>query len=329
MGNRVEYAVNDLIKKSQMNVLEGTLDNLGLLKLNDAEKRTWHYYYGIAAYTRGDREASYRRFKEAARLFPNDEGILFSMGQEHEHRGEKEAMIRCFDRALFPSIPAAQALTAARYAYLWTLPEKGLTYIEPLFQAYVKLRNIDETFLSLRQYPLFSQVWGYYTAFCWQLTDLSRPAGRLKEFEKRLQGYDFKPDHLEIACMIKGDFTELIMEQDEIMKENRKRYIPCGRIALRHAALKSLTEPYQEGTKLLDEVCLTMKDRPWLEDIRLAAKASLAHRHGKTDVEQGLRELFFQNQPLLFEPHHALHYQLLQYQESLAGIYTSGRKGPA
>ena len=69
---------------------------------------------------------------------------------------------------------------------------------------------------------------------------------------------------------------------------------------------------------------LTEKDFAWLAYIRLIALAALAGRSGDLEGEQRLRTAFLKQQPLLFEPDHAVNFNLPSYQETLKPMAKKG-----
>jgi hypothetical protein len=90
---------------------------------------------------------------------------------------------------------------------------------------------------------------------------------------------------------------------------------------MQRAVLRAVTTDLEESHELVDSVTLTDRDFPWLNDIRILAHSAIAHRESDSAREAGLREVFLQRQPLLFEPHHAFDFRLLGYQEQLRPDY--------
>ncbi len=68
---------------------------------------------------------------------------------------------------------------------------------------------------------------------------------------------------------------------------------------------------------MLDTVRLSKNDFPWLEDMRVLAKAEAAHRFEDTEAENKWLGIFLSKQAMLFEPDHAVSFGLLKYQELL------------
>lgn len=328
MSNRVERLVDRLVKEERLGDLERELLQLRSAGLTREEERAWHHFYGIEAFRKGNRPEAFKRFREAAEKFPDAPEIIFSLGQEHEHRGETAAMIACFAKARFPAVPASYALTQARYAYLWGTPDEGLSYIEPIFQVYFELKIVDDTFLHIRGLPFFSEPWRTFVAFHWLKGDLTPAVERLDECMKQLGDYEFGELADELDGMRKGNFRSLLVRNREMVRWCGTKGLPCGTAAMQNAVLESRELGYEEGIAALDRVTLEPRDFPWLEDVRTAAKAALARRHGKIEEERRFRETFMARQPLLFEPHHAVHYQILEYQEDLKKGYRAARRPP-
>ncbi|HTH48724.1 MAG TPA: tetratricopeptide repeat protein, partial [Candidatus Limnocylindria bacterium] len=179
-GNRVDELFNRLSREGQAHTIEAALADLERETLNRAEQESWHRLWGVVAFRRNDHQEAFERFKRAADLFPDSARISFLLGQEHEFRGDTEAAFGQFDRAVFPAIPAAYSLMAARYAYLWDELDRGIEYLRPIFDAYVKLGIGDDHFVFTRGLPFFSQTWGYLACFRYLKSD---PGSLLQETE--------------------------------------------------------------------------------------------------------------------------------------------------
>ena len=151
--NRIEAIVDRLERKGKIGKLETELGKFDPALLEGVEQESWFEMLGIAAFQQGNRPLALERFKEGVRQCPDSSFMLFSLGQEHEFRGETVQMFECFDRALFPKVPAQYALAEARYAYLWGRSDKGWSYVEPVMSVYFDLKILDTTFLQLRGLP--------------------------------------------------------------------------------------------------------------------------------------------------------------------------------
>ena len=110
-------------------------------RLSDKDRESWHHLWGIAAFQRRDRAEAFRRFKEGLEACPDSQSLVFSLGQEYEHRREIDRMFECFDRCSYPNVSSRHMLAAARYAYLWNRPDKGTAYVGPIAETYFKLRR--------------------------------------------------------------------------------------------------------------------------------------------------------------------------------------------
>ena len=151
--------------------------------LRPDELESWHHIWGILAFQRGDHRTALARFEEGLRACPSSALIRFSIGQEHVLLGEAEPGFREFDRLLFPAVPRAYALTAARYAYLWN---------ETISRAAIRRRFLlvdhtlgitDYYFVYVRGLPFFGQTWAYLAAF----------AILGKRFERLASTYGLRP----------------------------------------------------------------------------------------------------------------------------------------
>src|SRR5205814_2242842 len=118
--NRVEEMFNRLTQAGRAEEIARELDRFDPNRLEGAELESWYHLWGIVAFQKGDHARAFHRFQEGRSACPDSGPIAFSLGQEHEHRGEVEQMLALFDAYRFPKIPAKHALAQARYAYLWS-----------------------------------------------------------------------------------------------------------------------------------------------------------------------------------------------------------------
>lgn len=220
-------------------------------------------------------------------------------------------MFGLFDRALFPMLPARHALWESRYAYLWGDLKRGVSYIEPLLEVYFQLGIADDTFLWIRGMPFFNETWGFMAAFAELTGDLDRLDAMTQRAVSELKDIDVSDLTDFVSCMKTGDFTryEAFLNGGTGYERTRASVI--------HAQRQNEYAQAQEG---LSSVRLADNDFPWLHDILLLANCEAAHRF-EPDAEAELLEKFFGRQQLLFEPHHAVNFRLLEYQELLKLIY--------
>jgi len=315
-SNRVEELANGLAKRGKAADLETELDKLDPADFSESELESWYHMRGIAAFARRDRPLAMSRLIEAYERFPNSAAIAFSLGQEYEYVGNHESMFDVFDRAVFPKLPARHALWQSRYAYLWGDLKRAVSYVEPVLEAHFQLGIADDTFLWIRGMPFFSETWAFTAAFAELMGDLDgldvmtqRAASELKDIDVSYLA-DF------VLCMKTKDFSRY-----EVFL-NRGTGYERTRAAVIHALRQS---KYSEAQETLASVKLAENEFPWLADILLLAICEAAHRC-EPSAESELLERFFGRQALLFEPHHAVNFRLLEYQELLKPIYQARRR---
>src|SRR5205807_685104 len=114
-------------------------------------------------------------------------------------------------------------LAQARYAYLWNRYHDGLLFIRPFFEAYKKVRILDDHFLYVRGLPFFGRWWAHLAAF-------SILAGDLRELEavtefvvRKCYDYDFEYLKTELVAY-RDDQPELLLGP----LEKRLSAIPAG-----------------------------------------------------------------------------------------------------
>lgn len=322
IGNRVEELVNRLSREGRASDIEAALADVDPSSLNNTEQESWRHLWGIVAFRREDRTEAFNRFRQAAELFPHSGRIAFSLGQEHEFRGEPAEAFRLFDQAIFPSVPASHALAAARYAYLWDELDRGIKYLRPIVDAYFKLGIGDDHFLYMRGLPFIGQTWSYLACFQFLKGALQVMKGETEAMAGRISDYDFAHHLKFLDSWMASDFGQIEADLELSTAEAIKNSFPTGFQAMQLAVLKSRRagdRNLAEG--LLESVSLKENDFRWLEDVRLLALCEIANRFGDLTTEGALQESFLKRQPLLFEPDHIATFQLIDYQERLKEIY--------
>ncbi|MCK9226838.1 MAG: hypothetical protein M0P30_03455 [Syntrophorhabdaceae bacterium] len=317
-ANRIQELANKLYNEGKFGDLESELLKFDPADLNDNEKESWYHAYGVVSFRRHDRETAFERFKEGVKQCPRSGNLSFSLGQEYELRGDVENMLACFDKALFPSVPAQYVLAEAKYAYLWDRTDKSRFYIDSLLPVYFKFKVLDTTFLMMRGLPPFEQVWAYLAAFS-QLEDNFDMLDKITERVERTCS-DLNCEFLkaELEGFRSGDFSSLKNMLRSLILDSIARKYPYGHQAMRlNVLLTQETRGFVEAMTMLDSVVLTGKDFPWLDDIRLLAKCELMGRTNNTAEEARLKSQFVERQPFLFEPDIAVNFNLLRYQEKL------------
>ena len=326
-GNRLDALANRLQQEGRIDSLESELGKFEPDTLAAAEKESWHHLHGIIAFRSGNRPLAFERFQRGVQQCPTSGQLRFSLGQEHEFRGEPDLMLACFDKALFPTVPAQYALAEARYAYLWGRHDKGWDYVATLIPAYLELKILDSTFLHVRGMPFFDQAWDYLAAFSRLSGDFSRITELTRKVSSACHEFDFDQLRAELDAFRSGDFSATKEKLRSSIKENQKRNFPHGYAAmLLQVLLSQDSADPTEASRRLDAVVLTERDFPWLNDIRRLAKCELANKMGDFSKEAELQHEFLKRQPLLFEPDHALNFNLLGYQEKLKAGYQVARR---
>lgn len=323
--NLVESLVEVLSKSGRVKELEVELARLQNDKLSAAELESWHRYWGIASFQRGDRSAALQRFKTGVETFPGSSLLQFSLGQEYEYVGDIASMNACFEKSMFPSVPGAYALAQARYAYLWNQIDNGIRYIEPLLATYLELRIADDTFLYLRGMPFLGETWAYLACFQQLRNELASLRVWTEQAAERITDFDFARLLILLDCAESQDFRTYIQELDQALR-NGSETIPKGYIAIQAAMLQLVNcTDIERSEKRLIDVVLRENDFPWLEDMRLLGRCEVASFRGESDKVGQLKTDFLLRQPLLFEPSHAFDFGVTSYQEDLKVAYQASK----
>lgn len=319
--NRVLALAGRLLGDGRQGELERELGRLDLDRLEESEQESWRHLWGVTALQRDDRPEALRRFTSGYAAYPESMEIRFSLAQELQHVGRVEEAFSLLDACQFPLLSGGHAMTAARYAYLWGELERGLAYLDPVVKAYDKLGIVDDHFLYTRRLPFFGDAWSTLGA----LHELRGSSDELLAYTeraaRRLRDYDFGPVETFAAALQSGDLRPVIDELGARLEKLQSDLGPGGYPAMRRAVLLAVAGDGERPHELLDSVTLEHKDFPWLEDIRTLAHAAIASREGEDDREAELLGAFKARQPLLFEPHHAFDFRLLDYQEKLRPGY--------
>lgn len=325
--NRIDALANDLQQEGKIDQLESELGKFDPRSLEGAERESWYHLYGIVPFREGNRPLAFERFQEGVRQCPDSGFMRFSLGQEHEFRGETRQMFECFDEARFPKVPAQYALAQARYAYLWGRSDKGWSYVAPLLPVYFELKILDTTFLHIRGLPFFQQTWAYLAAFSQLEGDFQELSDLTSKAESECHDLDFDYLKAELKGFRSGDFSVLKKKLRSSIQESQAGNFPSGYQAMRlNILLAQECEDTQEAMQLLESVSLASNDFPWLDDMRLLAKWEQSGRFGNREQEAKLRSQFMARQPMLFEPDNAINFNLLKYQDSLMDEFRKTRR---
>lgn len=255
--------------------------------------------------------------------------IVFSLGQEHEHRGEKDKAFALFDIARYPKVPAAFALSQARFAYLWEDLDRALDYLNPILEATYDIKNAEDKNCFVNGLPFFADTWTSLAAVHILRKDIKGAGNLLEEAEKRLERYDFTYLKTFYACLKSGNFDPFVKAAFKRAAQTEEGDPWAGHTSLRMAVLASqASEDLDHAADLLSEPTFAPTDFPWLEDMRLLARCALARMAKFEQAEAQLRTEFLRKQPGLFELHHALSFNLLAYQNTLREDYRKARTIP-
>jgi tetratricopeptide (TPR) repeat protein len=314
---------NRLQREGRIEQLEQELGKYSPRKLGPKDRESYYHLWGITAFRRGDRPTAFARFKQGLEACPDSAVIRFALGQEYEFRRQTDEMFACFDACTFPHLWSRYVLAAARYAYLWGRPEKGVAYLQPIADAYFELRIADDHFVYVRGLPFFAQTWSYLVAFAWMQNSYDSTDELLARAKARLSDYDFEPLETFYIGHKQSDYTSYIVELDDRLKKHDSRF-PTGYLRTQLAALRVVQERDPEmGLSEFDNIVLAKNDFAWLAEIALAHKARAYWKSNRIDEEQRTRTEFVRRQPLLFEPDHAFVFAFLDYQERLRAMYQS------
>ena len=325
--DRIAALADRFQQEGRIDELESELVKFDPSKLKGVERESWYHLHGIIPFQQGNRALAFKRFQEGVRQCPDSVLMLFSLGQEYEFRGETDRMFECFDKAIFPNVPAEFALTEAKYSYLWGRTDKGWSYIWPLIPVYFDLKILDTTFLYIRGLPFFQQTWAYLAAFSQLEGNFEKLNDLTQRAEVECSNLDFDDLKAELEGFRSGDFTILKKKLRSSILETKDSDFPCEYQAMRlNVLLAQEASDYQEAIRLLDSVILVEDDLPWLDDIRLLAKCEQAHKANKSEQESKLRAQFLARQPLLLEPDNAINFNLLKYQENLKSEFRKTRQ---
>jgi tetratricopeptide (TPR) repeat protein len=321
--SRVGDLANKLAHEGRAGEIEVALEGMNQATLPDAEREEWWHIYGIAAFQAGRDDVALERFQEAHRLFPSSAFIRFALGQQYIRANEPDKGFALFRETLFPQIPRQHALVEARYAYLHSRYEDGRAFIRPFFEAYKKLRVLDDHFLYVRELPFFGSYWSHLAAFSILSGDWAESDEVTDYVRHNCSDYDFDGLRVERQAYRGGDASLLLPLLNGLLAENSKASAaPTGYLRMRIAVIEARQAQTLGAVQdLIGSVTLDKNDFPWLQDVKTLTVADAAHRFGDPDVEQQNLASFCRRQALLFEPNIALDFWLLEAQERLkAGL---------
>jgi hypothetical protein len=324
--NRVEAAVIAAVQAGGLRPPPERVDRaLGRLApddLNHEEREAWLFHRAAAALSLEEPDEALGRSLAAFRAFPDSPRIRLLLAHQHERRGEVSAMFGMLDG--IPSRPDAgrALLAAARYAYLWDDAQRGLRYLDPVLDTYGRpeaASAVDAPMLSLGLPPVRETVYTA-TALHWLGHDLSAARELVIHTRQRLPSVPLEDLVLWLDGREADDFSRLLAHREHEIG------FTAGAIPMQLAVLRAQrTADADDAVRIVERVPLGTWHLPWLRDVQLLAVCQIAHRVGEEKREQSLRNEFLRRQPLLFEPHHAVFFNMLDYQERLKAEYRQAR----
>jgi hypothetical protein len=313
----VQALADRLQNEGRIDDLERELERLDQSKLTAAELETWWHLYGITAFQAGrDQEAS-SRFEDGHRRFPESARIRFSLGQQLVRAGLPDRGFELFRTCVFPAVPAAYVMAQVRYAYLWNRYDDGRAMLRPILDGYKALKILDDHFLFVRGLPFFGTWWSYLAALSVLQHDFTELEAVGSYVEKECHDYDFDYLRAELTAY-RDDRPEILIPFLEDRLRTTPDNFPSGYARVNLAIINGRSATTQaEADGLLDGIALSDRDSPWLADVRILAKAEIAHRFGDLHHEEKHIDSFLKRQAMLFEPDVAITFHLLKYQERL------------
>jgi hypothetical protein len=189
--------------------------------------------------------------------------------------------------------------------------------LRPFFNAYQELKILDDHFLYMRGLPFFGTWWSYFAALSILSGDTRELESVTEYVSSRCHDYDFAYLEAEQVAYRDDEPQAMLPFLEKRLEEARPGF-PNGYSLMQRAVIKGrAAATREEAESLLDDVTLEENDFPWLVDIRTLAKAEIAHRFSKPEIEEKRANEFIAKQAMLFEPDIALNFHLLRYQERL------------
>ncbi len=315
------------VRENDWSRAEQALEAQDPLTLDPQALEAWYRFRGVAAFRLGKRDLAFTRFQEGLQACPESKELRFSMAQEHELRGQTEAMIAQFDAMVFPDIPFPYALAGSRFAYLWGRSDRAWAYLAPILSAYEDPQAWTPKENLPSRLPPFAQTWSYALTYAYDLGTLDALEVRLKNLEKYLATDVFEEHQRFLEGWTSGDFSGWVQDLQQKLKGWEERPgLPPLLMLLQQAVLQAQAEPdIAKAAGILASVRLDGPGDAWLEDARLLATLELLERRGASETLAQMTDQFFQRQPFLLEPDAAALSGLLSYQSGLRSEYQRRR----
>jgi hypothetical protein len=341
----VRETLDELAKRhgstGEFDRLADALDRMGTAGLSPGDGEAWFHLRGVAEWRQGHPEAL-DWFKEGLDRFPGSGLLAFWLGQEWEGRGNWPAAERLFHQMRLGAgpeqpilglahVPAQYVMTVVRYCYLWGSFDEAQRQLQTLIDVYGQLHIADDTFLYIRGLPFAGEVLNTRCALAVLAKTPSVARDTLAWAETNLTDIDLSLDKLRLQGWLDDDwdpFLSALRTQIEVRggaAQGSGGYATTNLATVEARASQTLAE----GRALLDAVRLSPQDFPWLADVKTLAEFALASRFGDEPLRLATQATFLSHQKLLFEPHHAYAFGLLDTQEPLRARYTTSKgSGP-
>ena len=315
MKNNIKKVVDEIFDKGRdltdeeiSQQLVSSLQNLSPKNLADKEKEDYYYFLASGYFRLKDYVNANRIWKASVEEFPDNSKMNYGYGQALIYSRNPEDAIEYFDKVISTDLVGDYCLQMAVYMYLWNRPEKGFKYLQPLFEEYIKLRIIDDTFVHLRNLPFFSYTWHTFVALLWI-------DGRIHEIKnefstyRNLSEYNFKYLESIINAIVSDNpnmwkLTLLSEQQDEF-----KRILFSVRAIDEYDKAKVMLENAPHANHMSNDI------------LKYMALAELSNRFEKREEENRYIDEVFRISDILLEPYHVVTYNFLDYNEKLKEIY--------
>lgn len=318
--------------------LGNALDQRGHAGLSAADEEAWFHLRGVAEWRQGHPEAL-DWFTEGLDLFPASGLLAFSLGQELEGRGDWATAERLFhqvqlgagpeqQRLGLAQVPAQYVMTTVRYCYLWGAFDEAQRQLQTIIDVYGQLHIADDTFLYLRGLPFAGEVLSARCALAVLAGTPNIARDTISWASANLTDIELGTDSLLLEGWMEGAWEPLV----SALRERAEATGPAadafrGYVRTQLATVQSrVSGTLEEGRALLNGVRLSPEDFHWLTDMTTLATYGLATRFGDVSLRQEAQTTFLSRQKLLFEPHHAYEFGLLDSQEPLRALYQASKR---
>jgi tetratricopeptide (TPR) repeat protein len=172
------------------NRLIAAIEGISKESLTKNELEDYYYLLSSSYFKIKNYIQSFKLWEIGAQEFPNSSRMNYGFGQALIYTGQIDKAVLFFNKINPKDLVGDFSLQMARYMYLWGRPEEGFRYLKPLFNEYMNLGSLDDTFLYMRKLPFFSYTWHTYLALLWIDHRVNEAQGELMKY-KHFSDYDF------------------------------------------------------------------------------------------------------------------------------------------